>query len=80
MVATKGSFGEYAAAGALQLAAALEALRDRRLPATVGFEEKDPQLPAAPASGGAAALRHVLVNSISAGGGIVCAVLSASSS
>src|SRR5436305_3799751 len=80
VVATKGAHGEYAAAGAMQLAAALAALRDQRLPATVGFEERDPQLPVAPASGGAASLRHVLVNSISAGGGIVCAVLSASSS
>ena len=81
VVATKGSFGEYAAAGALQLAAAFAALRDRALPASVGFEEKDPELPVAPIeSARPAALRHVLVNSISAGGGIVCAVASATSS
>jgi 3-oxoacyl-[acyl-carrier-protein] synthase II len=81
VVATKGSFGEYAAAGALQLAAAFAALRDQRLPPSVGFEEKDPELPVAPNSGGmAAALHNVLINSISAGGGIVCAVMSASSS
>ena len=81
VVATKGSFGEYAAAGALQLAAAIAALRDQALPESVGFEEKDPELPVAPNSGGmAAALHNVLINSISAGGGIVCAVMSASSS
>ena len=51
VVATKSYFGEYAAGGALQLAAALIAL-------------------------GEGDLRHALVNSLSAGGGIVCAVVS----
>ena len=51
VVATKSFFGEYAAGGALQLAAAL-----------VDLGERD--------------LRHALVNSLSAGGGIVCAVVS----
>ena len=51
LVTTKQVFGEYAAGGALQLAAALLALDEGRY-------------------------RHVLVNSLSAGGGIVCAVLS----
>ena len=50
IVATKRGFGEYAAAGALQLIAALLALDERT--------------------------RNILVNSISAGGGIVCAVVS----
>jgi 3-oxoacyl-(acyl-carrier-protein) synthase len=50
VIATKGIFGEYAAAGALQLVAAL-------------LDER---------------YRHVLVNSISAGGGIVCAIVSRS--
>ena len=49
VVAPKRIFGEYAAAGALQLVAALRALSD---------------------------YRNILVNSISAGGGIVCAVVS----
>jgi 3-oxoacyl-[acyl-carrier-protein] synthase II len=80
VVATKGEHGEYAAAGAMQLAAALAALRDQQLPATAGFAEKDPELPVAPADGGRERLRHVLINSISAGGGIVCAVMSATSS
>lgn len=48
LIATKGIFGEYAAAGALQLTAAVV---DERF-------------------------RHVLVNSLSAGGGILCAVVS----
>ena len=52
VVTTKQIFGEYAAAGALQLIAALLAV------------EEQPEL------------RHVLVNSVSAGGGIVCAVVS----
>lgn len=51
LVVTKHVFGEYAAAGALQIAAALVALDEERY-------------------------RDVLVSSISAGGGIVCAVLS----
>jgi 3-oxoacyl-(acyl-carrier-protein) synthase len=51
LVPTKQVFGEYAAGGALQIAAALVALDEERY-------------------------RNVLVSSISAGGGIVCAVLS----
>jgi 3-oxoacyl-(acyl-carrier-protein) synthase len=51
VVTTKQIFGEYAAGGALQLAAALVAVDERRYDS-------------------------VLVNSISAGGGIVCAVVS----
>ncbi|HEX2123595.1 MAG TPA: beta-ketoacyl synthase N-terminal-like domain-containing protein [Thermoanaerobaculia bacterium] len=51
VVETKALFGEYAAGGALQLAAAV-----------LAFESKP--------------LRHVLVSSLSAGGGIVCAVIS----
>ena len=50
-VPTKHIFGEYAAGGALQLAAALIAIDEGRYD-------------------------HVLVNSISAGGGIICAVIS----
>ena len=80
VVATKGRFGEYAAAGALQVVAALTALREQRLPESVGFEERDPELPIAPSGGMAAALQNVLIKSISAGGGIVCAVVSATSS
>ena len=81
VIATKGRFGEYAAAGALQLAAVFAALRDQRLPASTGFEQRDPELPIGADSGGvAAALQNVLINTISAGGGIVCAIASATSS
>lgn len=73
VVATKGIFGEYAAGGALQLAAAFIALDEQRLHPSPGFEQGG--LPVntvvRPAE-----IRNVLVNAISAGGGIVCAVLS----
>lgn len=75
VVATKGYFGEYAAGGALQLAAALLAMRDQTLHASAGCEQPDVAFEVTrekrPAD-----LRHILVNSVSAGGGIVCAVLS----
>jgi len=53
VVPTKHIFGEYAAAGMLQLIAALLAVEEGRF-------------------------RNVLVNSVSAGGGIVCAIVSRS--
>ncbi len=77
VVAVKGYFGEYAAAGALQMIAALLAVEEQALPASCGFEEGDRAMrievvrERRPAS-----LRNVLVNSVSAGGGIVCAVVS----
>lgn len=77
VVATKGCFGEYAAGGALQLVAAILALRDRKLHPSAGFEQCDPEMHFTPVRRTTAReLRHVLVNSLSAGGGIVCAVLS----
>lgn len=71
VVATKGYFGEYAAAGALQLVAALIALDEQMLHASCGFESDHlvRERRAMP-------LRNILVNSVSAGGGIVCAVVS----
>lgn len=77
VVATKGFFGEYAAGGALQLVAALLAMDEQTLHASCGFEEGDAGMridvvrERRPAN-----LRNVLVNSVSAGGGIVCAVVS----
>lgn len=72
IVATKGVFGEYAAGGMLQLAAALIALDEQKLHPSVGSD--DPEIPVnreyQPAD-----LRYILVNSLSAGGGIVSAVL-----
>ncbi len=77
VVATKGFFGEYAGAGSLQLAAALLAVRDQTLHKSIGFEHEDPDLGIRPtANGQRRTVNHVLVNSISAGGGIVCAIVS----
>lgn len=77
VVTTKGYFGEYAAGGGFQLAAALLAMRDQRLHASQGFEEADPEMHFTTVrEGRAATLRHILVNSLSAGGGVVCAVVS----
>lgn len=73
VVATKGIFGEYAAGGGLQLAAALLALDEQKLHASPGFEEGE--LPVTRETRDAH-LRHVLVNTLSAGGGVVCAVVS----
>jgi 3-oxoacyl-[acyl-carrier-protein] synthase II len=77
VVATKGHFGEYAAGGGFDLAAALLAIRDQKLHASLGFEEADSEMRFSPVTEPRAAhLRNILVNSISAGGGIVCAVVS----
>lgn len=77
VAATKGFFGEYAGAGGVQLASALVSMRDQTLPASAGFEQGDDDLPFVPTRmARACALRHVLVNSVSAGGGIVSAVIS----
>jgi 3-oxoacyl-[acyl-carrier-protein] synthase II len=77
VVATKGVFGEYAGAGSLQLAAALLAIHDQTLHKSVGFEETDPDLGIlATGNSEPATVNHILVNAISAGGGIICAVIS----
>jgi 3-oxoacyl-(acyl-carrier-protein) synthase len=77
VVATKGYFGEYAGGGSFQLVAALLAMRDQKVHASCGFEEGDPELCFVPVREAyAVALRHILVSSVSAGGGVVCAVVS----
>ncbi len=77
VVATKGFFGEYAAGGGFQLAAALLAMRDQKLHASTGFQEADPEMTFRPVTAPrSSALRNILVSSISAGGGVVCAVVS----
>ncbi len=77
VVANKAYFGEHAAGNALQIAAAVLAVADQTLPASAGFEVRDESLPLMPTTAAMSKpLRHVLVNTISAGGGIVCAVLS----
>jgi 3-oxoacyl-[acyl-carrier-protein] synthase II len=77
VVASKGYCGEYAAGGGFQLAAALLAMRDQKLHASIGFEEPDEEMQIEVVTTPRAAnLRNILVNSISAGGGVVCAVVS----
>src|SRR5258708_4164535 len=77
VVATKGYFGEYAAGGGLQLVAALVAVHDQVVHASAGYGAGDSDMRVEVTSKGRAAeLIHVLVNSLSAGGGIVCAVIS----
>jgi 3-oxoacyl-(acyl-carrier-protein) synthase len=77
VVATKGYFGEYAAGGGLQLAAAILAMRDQTLHASPGFESGDDDMPFdVNRQARSMAIDHILVSSISAGGGIVSLVLS----
>jgi 3-oxoacyl-[acyl-carrier-protein] synthase II len=77
VVATKGYFGEYAAGGGLQLAAALLAIRSGVLHASAGFEEGDEAMRIdVVREPRRADLRNILVPSLSAGGGIICAVVS----
>ena len=77
VVTTKGVFGEYAAGGGLQLAAALLALEAQTLHPSVGHRQG---LIAVNQEARELPLRHILVNSLSAGGGIVSAVVSAEGS
>jgi 3-oxoacyl-[acyl-carrier-protein] synthase II len=77
VVATKGYFGEYAAGGALQLAAAALAMRDQTLHKSAGFEAGEDEMHIhVNRDRRAAALDHILVNALAAGGGIVSMVLS----
>ncbi len=77
VVATKGYFGEYAGGGALQLAAAALAVREQTIHASAGFAtgENEMRFDVNRARRGIA-IDHLLVNAISAGGGIVSMVLS----
>lgn len=77
IVASKGYFGEYAAGGALPLIAALLAMQDGLLHRSVGYESPeesaDLDVVTEPRAG---EFRHILINSLSAGGGVVSAVVS----
>lgn len=75
VVATKGSFGEYAAGGGLQIAAALLALRHGELYPTAGFEASDAGV-SLPVSTRLEEreIRYLLINSLSAGGGMISMV------
>jgi len=77
VIATKSYFGEYAGAGALHLATAAIAMRRQWVPASLGFEraESGLELPVNKV-GRPHPMRNILVNSLSAGGGIICAVIS----
>jgi 3-oxoacyl-(acyl-carrier-protein) synthase len=77
VVAPKSYFGEYAAGGALQIVAALLMLSGQELFATPGFEQGEPglELPIV-TSRREASLKHILVNALSAGGGVISTVLS----
>jgi 3-oxoacyl-[acyl-carrier-protein] synthase II len=77
VVAVKGCFGEYAAGGALQLISAVLAITDQVVHASCGYSDRDPEMQFEPTRERRATnIQNVLVNSLSAGGGIVCAVLS----
>ncbi len=76
VVVTKGIFGEYAAAGALQLVAAFLSMHSQKLPPGVGFESGDPDLAInIRREAEEKEIRYALVNSISAGGGIISCVI-----
>lgn len=76
VVAVKGYCGEYSAGGMLQLIAAILAIRDGVLHASTGFSTVDPELGITPQRERVQKrVNNVLVNSLSAGGGVVCAVV-----
>lgn len=75
--AVKALFGEYAAAGGVPIAAAAMAIARGTLHGSFGYGEPDEGAPFEPVrSTRPAAPGHVLALSISAGGGIVAAILS----
>lgn len=76
VVATKSSFGEYAAAGGLHFGSAVMAMDRQVLPGTPGYRasEEGLELPVN-ISPRPHSMRRILVNSLSAGGGIISAIL-----
>ena len=77
VVAVKSAIGEYAGAGAIHLASAFIAVKNQFIPATLGFQEslEEVKVPVS-TKFEERELRHILVNSISAGGGVISAVVS----
>lgn len=77
VVATKGLFGEYAAGGGLQIASALLSVRHGEIYPSAGFAEAEPGnfLPISTRYE-ERKIRYALVTSLSAGGGVLCTVLS----
>ncbi len=79
VVAIKGRSGEYVGAGGLPIAAAIVALGEQALPGAGDNVELDGECSfELVRQRSETRLQNVLVNSFSAGGGIVCAVLSRS--
>lgn len=77
VVAIKGYFGEYAGAGSHQLLSALVSLKSQWLPGSVGFESGEgPVDNVIVRSAVDKPLGHILINSFSAGGGMISVVLS----
>ena len=76
VAATKGYFGEYAGGGAIHLAAAVMAVADQELPLSRGCDVPEPSSMPVTADRMQMPIRHMLVNSVSSGGGVICAVLS----
>jgi 3-oxoacyl-[acyl-carrier-protein] synthase II len=77
VAATKGYFGEYAGGGSIHLAAAVMAMADQELPRSCGCDLPEPPIPVT-GQHLAIPIRNMLVNSVSSGGGVICAVLSRS--
>jgi len=77
VVAVKSAIGEYAGAGAIHLASVFIAMKHQFTPVTIGFRESldEIKLPVT-TKFEERELRHILVNSISAGGGVISAVVS----
>lgn len=77
VVATKGVFGEYAAGGGLQIASALLGVRYGEIYPSVGFSENEEgvDLPVSTRLENRE-IRYALVNSLSAGGGLISMVFS----
>jgi 3-oxoacyl-[acyl-carrier-protein] synthase II len=79
VVAIKGAIGEYSGGGAVHLAAAAIAMKQQFLPASPGFRETSAEMTIpVTKTCGERDLQHMLVNSVSAGGGIVSVVFSRS--
>ena len=77
VVAIKGAIGEYSGAGSIHLASALIAMKHQFIPLSTGFRDPLPEV-LVPVSTRfeEKSIRHILVNSLSAGGGIISAVIS----
>jgi len=77
VVAVKGYFGEYAAGGGIHLASALLAMQNQILPISIGFRTGEPEMTIPVTTRKESrSIQHLLINSFSAGGGMISAGLS----